>query len=72
MGAVKEAFLAQQSSMEIDELNCIIANLVDTLEECEQFIDGFVDVADGDYGAPKPNRAMQLMFKIRAALRGLR
>jgi archaellum component FlaC len=72
MSAVKEAFLAQQSSMEIDELNCIIANLTEVLEECEQFIDGYVDVADGDYGIPEPNKAMKLMFDIKSALRGLR
>jgi hypothetical protein len=71
MSAVKEAFLAQQA-MEVDELNCTIAGLVEVLEECEQFIDGYVDVVDGDHGIPKPNKAMKLMFDIKAALRGLR
>jgi hypothetical protein len=71
MSAVKEAFLAQQA-MEVDELNITIAGLVEVLEECEQFIDNFVDVEDGDYGIPKPNKAMRLMFDIKAALRGLR
>jgi hypothetical protein len=71
MSAVKEAFLAQQA-MEVDELNITIAGLVEVLEECEQFIDNYVDVEDGTHGIPKPNKAMRLMFDIKAALRGLR
>jgi hypothetical protein len=71
MSAVKETFLAQQA-MEVDELNITIAGLVEVLEECEQFIDNYVDVVDGDHGIPKPNKAMRLMFDIKAALRGLR
>ncbi len=34
------------------------------LEHIRETIDGFVDVEDGDYGAPKPNWAMQLTTEI--------
>ena len=39
--------------------------LEDLLERCAEFIDGYVDVVDGDYGEPEPNRAMRLMSEIR-------
>lgn len=42
-----------------------IAVLEDLLERCAEFIDGYVDVVDGDYGQPEPNKAMRLMAEIR-------
>jgi len=42
--------------------------LYDVLHEAAEYLEGFVDVVDGDYGEPKPNRAMQLMRTIEAAL----
>jgi hypothetical protein len=39
------------------------------LQEAAEFIEDQVDVVDGDYGQPKPNRAMSLMQVIEAALR---
>lgn len=38
------------------------------LEDCAEFIDGQVDVVDGDYGEPEPNKAMRLMTAIREVL----
>ena len=50
------------------ELNQRIAELEDLLDRCAEFIDGQVDVVDGDYGVPEPNRAMRLMSAIREVL----
>ncbi len=41
------------------------AILEDLLDRCAEFIDGQVDVQDGDYGEPEPNKAMRLMTAIR-------
>lgn len=42
----------------------------DALEECREYTDRFSDVIDGDYGAPEPNKAMQLARVIDQALGG--
>lgn len=42
-----------------------IAVLEDLLDRCAEFIEGQVDVVDGDYGEPEPNKAMRLMSAIR-------
>ena len=39
--------------------------LEDLLDQCAEFIDGYVDIVDGDYGEPEPNKAMRLMSAIR-------
>jgi hypothetical protein len=39
--------------------------LEDLLGECEEFINSYSDVVDGDYGEPEPNRAMRLVSHIR-------
>lgn len=31
------------------------------VERIKEFLDGFVDVNDGDYGVPTPNKAMMLV-----------
>jgi hypothetical protein len=38
--------------------------LVGMLEECAEFLDGYVDVDDGDDGQPIPNKAMMLVSDI--------
>lgn len=43
-------------------------DLVSALQEALEFVDGQVDVVDGDYGEPRPNRAMSLAQEIRQAL----
>ncbi len=40
------------------------------LLECREFLEGQVDVVDGDYGEPSPNRAMQLVTMIDESLYG--
>jgi hypothetical protein len=34
------------------------------LADVSEFLEGQVDVVDGDYGIPKPNRAMSLQGRI--------
>ncbi len=42
-----------------------IAILEDLLDRAVEFADGYVDVVDGDYGQPEPNKAMKLVSAIR-------
>lgn len=42
--------------------------LEELLERCAEFLDGYVDVVDGDYGEPEPNEAMRLTSAIREAI----
>lgn len=39
--------------------------LEELLERCAEFLDGYSDVVDGDYGEPEPNKAMSLLSSIR-------
>ena len=39
--------------------------LEDLLDRAAEFLDGYVDVVDGDYGQPEPNKAMRLVSEIR-------
>lgn len=39
--------------------------LEDLLDRAAEFLDGYVDVVDGDYGVPEPNKAMRLVSEIR-------
>jgi hypothetical protein len=41
-----------------------IHELIELLHRCAEFIDGYSDVVDGDYGEPEPNKAMRLLSKI--------
>jgi hypothetical protein len=45
-----------------------VPDLVEALQEAREFIDGQIDVVDGSYGEPSPNRAMSLAQMIDAAL----
>jgi hypothetical protein len=38
------------------------------LEDVRELIEGYVDVVDGDYGQPRPNKAMRAVRVIDAAL----
>jgi hypothetical protein len=38
------------------------------LHECEAYLDSYVDVVDGSYGEPAPNRAMSLMGEVKEAI----
>lgn len=37
-----------------------LPDLIEALQDAREFIDGQIDVVDGDYGEPSPNRAMSL------------
>lgn len=52
----------------IERLNQKIARLESALNSCLEYLDGMVDVVDGDYGIPAPNREMQLINEINEAL----
>jgi hypothetical protein len=47
-----------------------IARLEADLLECREYLEDHVDVVDGDYGEPSPNRAMQLVSMIDETLNG--
>ncbi len=45
-----------------------ICRLEADLHECLEYLETQVDVVDGDYGEPAPNRAMQLVAMIDQSL----
>jgi predicted nucleic acid-binding Zn-ribbon protein len=47
-----------------------IKRLEADLLECREYLEEEVDVIDGDYGEPAPNRAMQLVSMIDDTLHG--
>lgn len=47
-----------------------ISELEALLERCAEFIEPYVDVVDGSYGEPAPNKAMSLLTEINHALYG--
>lgn len=47
-----------------------IEKLKADLLECREFIEPYVDVVDGDYGEPAPNKAMRLVSMIDESLHG--
>ena len=51
----------------LDELRKDNLRLRDALDEVRDLIDGYVDVVDGDYGQPAPNKAMKAVQIIEAA-----
>lgn len=52
----------------LDACHKRIAELEAILAECADFIEPYIDVVDGDYGVPAPNRAMHLHSEIEQAL----
>ncbi len=45
-----------------------INGVLDVLTELEDYLDNYVDVDDGPYGEPVPNRAMRLMVGVQDAI----
>lgn len=45
-----------------------IREAAEVLGYARDHIDGEIDVVDGDYGVPRPNRAMQLATRIDEAM----
>lgn len=52
----------------IRERDPFVLKLIEALEEARNYIDGHIDVVDGSYGEPAPNRAMSLASTIDEAL----
>lgn len=46
----------------------VYGDVADALIDAREFIDGYVDVVDGDYGEPAPNRAMQIASLLDSAI----
>lgn len=69
MSAVNDALATMKvAAKEIERLRALNSDLVAALEDAREFIDDHVDVLDGDYGEPRPNRAMQLLSEIEAVI----
>lgn len=74
--ALKQAIRAAENANQAGE-DCVtvmaqgpdlyrrVVILEDLLDQCAEFLDGYVDVVDGDYGEPEPNEAMRLVSAIR-------
>jgi len=45
-----------------------IADVLDALSAARDFLDGQIDVVDGDYGVPAPNRAMTICGQLDESL----
>lgn len=56
---------------QLEKVACAVNShdaLIAALEECDEYLDQLVDVVDGDYGEPRPNKEMRLQQVVRAAL----
>ena len=47
-----------------------IRRLEADINECREYLEDIMDVNDGDYGEPSPNRAMQLVNMIDESING--
>jgi hypothetical protein len=47
----------------------LLLDTTDLLNRVLEFLDNYVDVVDGDYGEPRPNRAMSLTTEVGNTLR---
>jgi len=57
--------LLDDAAKKVGEQRQRIDKLEELLERCAEFLDGYSDVVDGDYGQPEPNKAMSLLSSIR-------
>jgi hypothetical protein len=67
------AAISRQIDARAEELKAAyqrIASLESDLLECREYLKDHVDVVDGDYGEPAPNKAMQLVSMIDVSLHG--
>jgi hypothetical protein len=46
----------------------LLPEIIDALNEISEFLDNYVDVVDGDYGEPRPNKAMSRKTEVDALL----
>lgn len=42
--------------------------MLGVLQRCAELLDDYSDVSDGDYGEPRPNRAMSLLQDVEAVI----
>jgi hypothetical protein len=56
--------LLDDAAKKVGEQRLRILVLEELLERCAEFLDGYSDVVDGDYGEPEPNKAMRLFTEI--------
>ena len=56
--------LLNDAAKKVGEQRQRILVLEELLERCAEFLDGYSDVVDGDYGEPEPNKAMRLLSEI--------
>ena len=56
--------LLDDAAKKVGEQRLRILVLEELLERCAEFLDGYSDVVDGDYGEPEPNNAMRLLTAI--------
>ena len=69
MTAVDEALkVMNEAKLEIWRLRKANTELSAALSEVRELIQGYVDVVDGDYGQPRPNKAMQATSLIDEAM----
>lgn len=45
-----------------------LGEVLDALVEASEFLDNQADVIDGDYGEPRPNRAMRVNTSVESAI----
>ena len=57
--------LLDDAARKVGEQRIRILVLEELLERCAEFLDGYSDVVDGDYGEPEPNAAMRLLTAIK-------
>jgi hypothetical protein len=56
--------LLDDAARKVGEQRLRILVLEELLQRCAEFLDGYSDVVDGDYGVPEPNEAMRLFTEI--------
>ena len=56
--------LLDDAAMKVGKQRLRIKRLEALLADCAEFLDGYSDVVDGDYGVPEPNKAMRLLSAI--------
>lgn len=67
------AAIGRQIDARAEELKAAyqrITRLEADLLECREYLEGHVDVVDGDYGEPAPNKAMRLVSMIDETMHG--
>lgn len=64
--------LLKELAWQVDEIRCRrsrVYTLEATLRDVRDLLDGYVDAADGEYGRPAPNKAMQAQHAIDEVLK---